>query len=560
MNYFEILFPTMGGLGLFIYGMKTMSESLQHVAGDRLRNILAAVSSNRVIACLTGALITGAIQSSSATAVMLVGFVNARLLTFAQAVGVVLGANIGTTVTAQLIAFKITEYALPAIAIGVAVRLFAKRRRNKEIGGVILGFGLVFFGMATMKMGVAPLKDSPAFIDFFTRFQADNIWGILLCVMIGAILTMALQSSSATVGLTMTLATQGLISLPGAVALVLGENIGTTITAELASIGSGQMAHRTARAHTLFNVIGVTYMVILFPGFLMLVTSVTSNVLGLGPAEQILNGERPNIARYIAVAHTMFNVVNAFFFLIFFNALIKVATWLTPGYEKEEDLDLFKPKYLDTSFIEMPSVALEQARQEIKHMGDIADMMMEGVINSLEERKLKELGQWRHREDALDILQREITDYLVRISQGDCTLDESKQISSMMRMTNNIERIGDSIENIAELIEEMIENDLYLADEGVKDFHEMSQKVVEFYRFILESLDSRGKDTVMEKARVMENEVDLLQETMRAKYLSRLRTGVCTIDPGMIFTDMVNNLEKIGDYCFNIAQAIAGIK
>ncbi|MBW1708743.1 MAG: Na/Pi cotransporter family protein [Deltaproteobacteria bacterium] len=560
MSYTEILFASIGGLGLFIFGMKTMSENLQRVAGARLRNILAAVSVNRIVACITGALITGAIQSSSATAVMLVGFVNARLLTFAQAVGVVLGANIGTTVTAQLIAFKITEYALPAIGIGVAMKLFAKKRRNAEIGGVILGLGLVFFGMVTMKTGVAPLKDSAFFIEFFTRFQADSYWGIILCVMVGALLTMLLQSSSATVGLTMTLASQGLIGLPGAVALVLGENIGTTITAELASIGSDKMAHRTARAHTLFNVIGVTYMVILFPFFIKLVIWVTSSLLGLGPAEEIVNGEQPNIPRYIAIAHTMFNVVNAVFFLIFFKALIKAAIWLTPGEETEEDIDMFKPKYLDPAFIEMPAVGLEQARQEIRHMGDIANLMMEGVINALNDRKLKELGQWRHREDALDILQREITDYLVRISQCDCTLDESKLISSMVRMTNNIERIGDSVENIAELIEEMIENDLYLADEGITDFQEMSQKVTEFFHYILESINSRNKDTVMDKAREMENEIDVLKETLRHKYLSRLRTGVCTIDPGIIFTDMVNNLEKIGDYCFNIAQAVAGIK
>ncbi|MBW2060009.1 MAG: Na/Pi cotransporter family protein [Deltaproteobacteria bacterium] len=560
MSYTGILFTTIGGLGLFLFGMKTMSESLQHVAGPRLRNILAAVSANRVIACLTGALVTGAIQSSSATVVMLVGFVNARLLNVSQAVGVILGANIGTTVTAQLIAFRITEYALPAIAIGVAIKIFARQRHYAEIGGVILGFGLVFFGMATMKMGVIPLRESPAFIDFFTRFQADNIGGILLCVLVGAIITMALQSSSATVGLTMTLAAEGLIGFPGAVALILGENIGTTITAELASIGSSGAAHWTARAHTLFNVIGVSYIVILFPFFLTIVRWVTSHVLYLGPAEMIVGGELPNVARYIACAHTMFNVVNGIFFLIFFSLLIRAAKWLTPAHEIEEELDLYKPQYLDSSFIELPTVGLEQARQEVRRMGSIADMMMATVIKSLPERKLKELSSWRQREDALDILQREVTDYLVRISQRDCTLDESRQISSLMRMTNNIERIGDSVENIAELIEEMIENNVYFSDESLEDFDEMTTKVVDFYHFILESLEHRSKDTVMDKARAMESEIDLLQETLRHKHLARLRTGVCTIDPGMIFTDMVNNLEKIGDYCFNIAEAVAGIK
>lgn len=561
MIFTEVAFPLIGGLGLFLYGMKTMSEGLQRMAGNRLRRILETVSANRVAACLTGALITGLIQSSSATTVMLVGFVNAGLLNFSQALGVILGANIGTTITAQLIAFKITDWALPAIAVGSFMRLFAKRRRYMDYGAVILGFGLLFFGMATMKTGVAPIKDSPAFIDFFTRFQGDVFSGRLLCVMVGAFLTMALQSSSATVGLTMTLATQGLIGFPGAVALTLGDNIGTTITAELASIGTSPAAHRTARANTLFNIFGVTYMVLLFPFFLDLVTWVSANLLQMGPPEMVVGDERPNVARYIATAHTMFNVVNALFFLVFLKFLLKAAYWLTPTKaEAEEDIDLFKTKYLDKSFLDVSSVALEQARQEIIRMGEIAGESMSTVFNAMPERKLKALGQWRHREDAIDVLQREIMDYLVQISQSDITLEDSKQISSLMRMTNNIERIGDSIENIAELIEEMIENDLDLAEEGTDDFNQIAEKVVEFYGFILDCLKRPREDSIMGKAREMEDGVDELREVMRTKYIMRLRDGTCTIDPGIIFTDMLSNFEKIGDYCFNIAQSLAGIK
>jgi len=559
MSYSYILFHTIGGLGLFIFGMRMMSDGLQRVAGERLRKILETVSSNRVVACITGTVFTALIQSSSATTVMLVGFVNAGLMTLTQAVGVALGANIGTTVTAQLIAFKITDVALPAIAIGAAFQIFGRKKRYREIGGVIMGFGLLFFGMVVMKMGVAPLRESPVFVEFFTRFQADSLSGIFLCVMVGTVVTMVLQSSSATVGLTMTLASQGLLNFPGAVAIILGDNIGTTITAELASIGTGVNAHRTARAHTMFNVIGVAYMVILFPLFVGLVDWTTSSLLGLGPPDAVVGGEKQNIARYIANAHTMFNLVNASVFLVFLPMLVRVADFLTLAREPEEDLDILRPKYLDVHFTEVTPVALKLARQEIIRMGQIAEDMMIGVINSLEVRKLKAMGQWRHKEDALDILQREITNYLVIISQRDITLEASKEISSLLRMANNIERIGDSVQNIAELIEEMIENDLELSEEGVNDYQEISAKVLEFYRFLLGNLKS-GVKHIMDESRQFEESIDFMREDMRGNHLARLRMGTCTIDPGLIFTDMLNHFEKIGDYCFNVAQAIAGVK
>lgn len=559
MEYKDVIFNTIGGLGLFIFGMRMMSDGLQQVAGDRMRKVLETVSSNRVIACITGAVVTALVQSSSATTVMLVGFVNAGLMSLAQATGVALGANIGTTMTAQLIAFKITEAALPAIAIGVIFRLFSKKRRNREIGSVILGFGLLFFGMTVMKMGVAPLKESTVIVDFFTKFNVDSLGGILLCVITGAAATMVLQSSSATVGLTMTLATQGLIAFPTAVALILGENIGTTITAELSSIGTDLNAKRTARAHTMFNVLGVSYMVLLFPFFVKFVEMVTSSVLGLGPADLIVGGEKPNVARYIANAHTLFNIVNATIFLAILPLLLKAAEMVTFSKGKDPEQDLFKPRYLDMNFIDVPGVALRQTRQEIIRMGDIAEDMMKGVVDSIDDRKMKTLGQWRHKEQALDILQKEIINFLVQISQAQISKEESREISHLMRITNNIERVGDSVENIAELIEEMMENDIYLAQDGMRDYKIISSKVIEFYQFLIQSF-RKGDTQVLEHGRKLEEEIDLMREEMRGSYLARLRTGVCTIDPGLIFTDMLNHFEKIGDYCFNISQSISGIK
>ena len=253
----QVIFQSLGGLGMFLFGMKIMSEGLQKVAGKKMRQFLGAVSNNRFVGCGVGALVTSIIQSSSATTVMLVSFVNAGLMTLTQAVGVTLGANIGTTVTAQLIAFNITAYALPAIAAGVLLKFFVGRRKWIYVGDILLGFGLLFYGLATMKAGFAPLKESETFIAFFTKFNADTHIDILLCVLVGTVLTMILQSSSATVGIVMVLASQGLLTFEASVALILGDNIGTTITAQLASLGTNINAHRTANAHTLFNVFGL---------------------------------------------------------------------------------------------------------------------------------------------------------------------------------------------------------------------------------------------------------------------------------------------------------------
>ena len=404
-----ILFKILGGLGLFLFGMKIMSEGLQKVAGKKMRQILKLVSNNRFVGCAIGAFVTSIIQSSSATTVMLVGFVDAGLISLSQAVGVILGANIGTTVTAQLIAFRIQDYALPAIAIGVFLRFFIGRRNWIYMGDVLIGFGILFYGLSTMKAGFAPLRENEAFLSFLTGFNADSYIGILKCVIAGTAITVLLQSSSATVGITMALASQGLLNLETSVAIILGDNIGTTITAELASIGSSINAHRTARAHTLFNVVGVFIIILIFPFFLKLVQFITGTLMHSGPPGMIIDTENINISRYIANSHTLFNIINAFIFLIFFQYLIRIATWLTPGKEEQADQEMLHHiKYIDTKFIDTPSAALAQAKAEILRMGEAVRVMYQDVIGSLIDRKQKDLSRWRKRERNLDILQREI--------------------------------------------------------------------------------------------------------------------------------------------------------
>jgi phosphate:Na+ symporter len=555
-----IVFQSLGGLGMFLFGMKIMSEGLQKVAGKKMRQILNMVSNNRWIGCGVGALVTAVIQSSSATTVMLVSFVDAGLMTLTQSVGVILGANVGTTMTAQLIAFKITAYALPAIAAGVLLKFFVGRKKWVYVGDVLLGFGLVFYGLATMKAGFAPLKDSETFILFFTKFNADSLGGMMLCVVVGSVLTMILQSSSATVGITMALAMQGLLTFEASVALILGDNIGTTITAQLASMGANVNARRAANAHSLFNVFGVLLIILFFPLFVKMVMWTTATFLNIGHPDLVVAGEKPNIGRYVANAHTMFNVVSAIFFLMVLPYLVKIAVWLTPHKKEDEELDeLHHIKYLDTGYIDTPSVALGQARSETIRMGEVVQVMYAEVIQSLEERDAKWLSKWRKREDAIDILQKEITQFLVQVVQRTISPEDSKEVASLMRMANNLERIGDNIENIAELIEELFEQDLRLAEGGVKDYEMISIEVQRSLEFVVDAIGREDKD-IMPKAQEMEDNINRMREELRSNYIMRLQSGTCTVDPGMIFVDMLTSFEKIGDCTYNIAQAVAGVK
>ena len=557
MNIINVFIQTIGGLGLFVLGMKMMTEGLQMSAGKRIKKILSAVSANRVVGCITGAGVTAMVQSSSATTVMLIGFVSAGLLTLQQAVGVILGANVGTTVTAQLIAFKLTKAALPAIAIGVSLKYFTKKKKYRYIGDVLLGFGLLFFGMTVMKLGLSPIKSDPAFIEVFTKFDPGSIGGLFLCVMVGAFLTIMVQSSSATIGLTMTLATQGLLTFPGAMALVLGENIGTTITAELATIGSTNInAHRAARAHTMFNVIGVGLMLLIFPYFIGIIELITGQ-LGAGPVNSVVNGEVVNVARYIANGHTLFNVLNASVFLIFLPLLIKVAIKLSPKHEEPEDL--YRLPNFGDRFVDTPIAALAKARSEIIRMSETAIITFKNTIDCIENRNYSRLSKWKRIENHLDAMQKEITAYLTKIYQSEVNESEAKEISSLMRMTNNIERIGDSVENIAQLMEDYLENDLKFTPAAMTDINKISGQVTNFLNLVTKGMQKHNEN-FMNEADSLENSIDHMRENMRQNHISRLRSGDCALDPGLVFIDMLTNFEKIGDYCFNIAEAVAGLK
>ena len=553
MNISGIIFQTLGGLGLFILGMKMMTEGLQAAAGQKIRGILEAISSNRFFGCLTGAGVTAMVQSSSATTVMLIGFVSAGIISLENAVGVVIGANVGTTITGQMIAFKLTKVALPAIALGVGLKYFSKQRNYRHIGDVILGFGLLFYGMTVMKMGLAPIKTDPQFISFFTTFSTDSIGGLLLCVGMGALLTVMVQSSSATVGLTMTLATSGLLTFPTAMALVLGENIGTTITAQLATIGSKNLeAHQTANAHTVFNVAGVGIILLIFPIFVNTV-QVLSLKIGAGPVDLLVDGEYVNAARYIANGHTIFNVINAAIFLILLPRLVQLTIFISP--KRKAKKERYQLPEFDARFMDSPIAALAGVKREIIRMADFAHMSLRKTSTCLKMRDDDILGEREAIEDHLDSFQKVIIKYLITISQGEINAPESKEISEMMRITNNIERLGDSMENVSRTLERMYDQGFKFSDDAIHDLVEISDEVDRFMGSVIREMNEKTEG-FYQKALAQEDLIDQMREKMREKHIKRLQGSSCSVDTGVLFVALISYYEKMGDYCYNIATGV----
>ena len=555
----KLIFGLMGGLGLFLFGMKIMSEGLQKIAGSRMRKILSALTSNRIVGTLVGIAVTAMIQSSSATTVMVVGFVNAGLMSLVQAIGVILGANIGTTVTAQLIAFKITKYALPAIGIGAGFKLFTKNKKWSYFGEILLGFGLLFFGLSVMKHAFDPLKTSDEFRQLFMIVGDNHLVG----VMIGAILTMIVQSSSATIGITIALATSGILSFDASVALILGENIGTTITANLAAIGTNLAARRTAFAHFLFNSLGVCYMLLFFPFFLNFISSMTP-----GDADFVIQtqdqaarmggelGDKPFIARHIANTHTMFNIVNTIIFLPLVGVLAKLSTVVIRG--REEDME-FHLKYLDNRVLSTPPIALAQARSETRRMSQIAQDMVDETLLFLQDNDLKKIPGLEKNEDLTDVLQKEITDFLVKLSQKSITQETSQEVASMMNMVNDLERVGDHCENLWTLNQRKLDQKITFSEIAMNEISEISDLTREFLATIVQALEDKNTG-ILDEAYRLEDGIDDIEERLRNNHIKRLNTGECTVNSGLIFIDMLHNFEKIGDHTYNFAKAVVGKK
>lgn len=538
----EIIFGLMGGLGLFIYGVHLMGEGLQKAAGDRMRKILGKLTNKPIIGVLVGAGITALIQSSSATTVMLVGFVNAGLMTLNQAVGVIMGANIGTTITGQLIAFKLTNYALPAIGVGFALNFFVKNKKFKNAGEVILGFGILFLGLKIMIDSVKFLRCNKSIAHIFVIIgnRQDSLFGPILGVFCGMIVTMIIQSSSATIGLLIALAGSELITINAAIPILLGDNIGTCITAQLASIGTSVPAKRTALVHAVFNIVGTVIVLILLKPYEKLIVFLSKG----------------NISRQIANAHTLFNIMNTFLLLPFISYFIKAVTFMIPCKEQECEVTSY---YLDKRLIKTPVIALEQVKKEVVRMAKIAEKMIHESIEALfkmDGDKLKDIAK---KEQIVDLLQKEITDYLVELSQESITPEVSKKISSSMRMVNNIERIGDHAENLAKVTTRKLAGNTSFTNEALQEIKALYHETSHFYKCIIESIEKEDKELVQSSMQ-MEKTINMLNHKFRDKNIYRLNKGKSDVISGLIFSDILSHFEKIGDHSFNIGEAVLGIK
>ena len=530
---------------MFFFGMQIMSDGLKNIAGDRLKNILRAVTKLPIIGILAGAGITCLIQSSSATTVMVVGFVNAGLLALKQAISVVMGANIGTTFTAWLVSsmavFRITNYALPAIGIGFAIKTFGRTKNAKYWGTALMGFGLLFLGLGFMKEAFDPLKESQQVKDMFAAFSRNPMLGVL----VGMLITMLIQSSSATIAIVQVMAFNGIISFPAAIPLMLGDDIGTTITAQLAAVGTTLPARRAAMSHTLFNVIGVSYMLVfVYNGWFV------KAIDFIIPGEVTLK----NVMFHIAVANSVFKIFNVCLFLPFIGVLEKLSIMLVPRRKGAIELG---PRYLEKHLLNTPPIALGQARKEMVRMLGLANKSVGITVKSFLENDLSTVKPVLKMEQAVDNLQSEITQYLIELSQRNLTQEESEELPVLIHSVNDIERIGDHSENIFELSERKIERRLTLPENAIRElnlmWNELNSMMIETEEALSKNDTQRAESVIMR-----EQKINHLQIELKRSHANRLNNNECGLKAGIMFMDMVDNMEKIGDHLTNIAEGVIG--
>jgi len=541
----DTIFMLIGGLGFFLYGIRTMSEGLKKVSSERLRNILALLTRKKVLALLVGTGVTAVIQSSSAMTVMVVGFVNAGLMTLKQAIPVVLGANIGTTFTAWLVSFvamfEITHYALPSVGLGFFLMIAARKPNVRKWGEVIFGFGVLFVGLGFMKDAFEPLRSNPHIQDAMVSFSRYPVMGVL----VGTAMTMILQSSSATIAIVQMAALNGLIDFQSTIPLILGDNIGTTITAQIAAIGTNTASRRVAWVHTLFNVIGVSYMLI------FVYMGVYHKLI-----EAIVPGEvgPKNIMVHIAVAHSIFNIFNALLFLPMTGALQKLAEKIV---KQKEELISIEPQYLERHLLETPSLALEQSKKEIVRMLELAESALRDSFELFFTENFKLEKKVERKEEAVDNLQAEITRYLIDISMEGLAQNEAEMIPVLIHSVNDIERIADHAENIVEIAQRKVDQNLPFTDEANNELRRMIDVTVGMIQDVGEGLKTSDL-TYAKRALHKEDQLNRMQVELRNSHVQRLNDGSCNLLSGIIFIDFVDYLEKIGDHLSNIAQGLLG--
>ena len=599
--FWTIMADVVGGLGVFLLGMKHMSEGLQAVSGDRLRKIIGFATNNRVMGVLVGLAVTCLVQSSSVTTVMVVGFVNSAIMSLMQAIGVILGANIGTTITGWILVLHIGKWGLPMLGIAAFFFLFSKHNRLRYVGMTIMGVGMVFFGLELMKNGFKPLRSHEEFSAWFHAFQATSYLGIIRCALVGMIMTMIVQSSSATLGVTIGLAATGVIEFKTAAALVMGENIGTTITALLASIGTTTNAKRAAYAHFFFNVFGTIWFISAFPLAINGLSSLIELRVGYNPQsvtveqvaydmypdlpqdasegisiravlEDIADNDDPKteqgrkvqlkfeqvVTSGIALTHTAFNVTNVLLFLPFIGLLARFVSRIAPEKKVREVGHL---TYLDIRMLDTPSLSIIQSRKQIDFMGDSVLSMMDKlkICLSSDEPQPELERKIFHREEILDTVQKEIFMFLSRLVAGQVPFEVSDKAHMQMRIADEYESISDYITSVLKGLKRLEKNGMRLDEPALNKLLQLHERVERYIRRIREYEESESRD-ILTWANTEGMAISKQMKEFRAGHLERLQKEEVSPLFSLVFTDMLNFYRRMKDHALNIAEVICGEK
>lgn len=546
-----------GGLGLFLLGMKNMSEGMQAVAGSSLRRIISAVTNNRFLATICGVVVTCVVQSSSITTVMVVGFVNSGVMQLSQAIGIIMGANIGTTITGWILVLKIGKYGLPLLGGSAFVYLFSRGDRWRYWAMSLMGVGMIFFGLELMKDACAIIKEMPDFEAWFQLFRADSYWGVLKCAMVGCVLTTLVQSSSATLGITISLAFQGVIPFETAAALVLGENIGTTITAFLASLGATTNARRAAYFHVIFNMLGVFWITLIFPWYIEFIRWIVGNNI----SEAVINGDTtsfPNTTSAIAATHTIFNVANTLLFLPFLPWFVSLLNRFVPSREFKE-----KPRLtdLDIRMLETPLLAIEQSRKEIEKMGDGCEKMLAWLNELLQQNEpdQKLADRLKRREQVLDLMQDEVAEYVTNLLAGNVPHAVADEARLQLRMADEYESISDYIANLNKFDRKLRRDGHRFTSEQRAELADLNQLFVEYLQDLNSAL-AQGNRNVLTQTGVASERIRKQIKQLRRRHLDDLSSGSIPPQVSVAYLATLNAYSRVRDHSHNIAEAISGEK
>lgn len=541
MNYLDIIIPFAGGLGMFIYGMQIMAQGLENAAGNRMKSLLEILTKNKFMGVLLGAAITAVIQSSSATTVMVVGFVNAGLMNLTQAMGVIMGANIGTTVTGWLVSsVEWAEFLSPsklapvAVIVGVIVMLTGKRRSTKDISSIIIGFGLLFIGITTMSEAVEPLREYEGFVNMFVVLGKSPILGILA----GALVTAIIQSSSASVGILQSLAAAGLVPFSAAIYIIMGQNIGTCVTAILSGLGAKKNAKTAGLMHLLFNVIGT----VIFSAVVIVYFELMNPQAGVGAITQT----------QISLVHTIFNIGTTVLLFPASNLIIKLARKI--GNVNEDEQDRSKV-LLDERLLETPGIALQSTINEAIRMGDLVVETMETARNILFTKDQKGIDRLKEDEDTVDKLCAGITDYAVKLSTMQISEKEHETVARLLQILSDVERVSDYCENISEYAETLLQKKVAFSDIAREHMEEMMSETIDSYRYSIEAFKEGSTQKAL-KVIEKETKIDELELRLRTKHIARLADNKCSTEAGIVFLDALVGLERISDHARNIAEEV----